>query len=162
MADTAQKPDMASLTKGLTNKSEMMRRLHAAGYSRAEIAKFLGVRYQFVRNVIADVERRQVIAQAPTLAPDRPITQIATTGSVKLKVAADGSVVLPQMFREQLSITEGDSLIGVIENGEVRLFTIPTAIRRAQAIVREIVPEGVSLVDELLEDRRREAERDND
>jgi hypothetical protein len=31
---------------------------------------------------------------------------------------------------------------------------------RAQALVRQFVPEGVSLVDELLEDRRREVEQE--
>jgi vacuolar-type H+-ATPase subunit H len=31
---------------------------------------------------------------------------------------------------------------------------------RAQAIVRQFVPEGVSLADELIAERRREAERE--
>ena len=34
------------------------------------------------------------------------------------------------------------------------------AIKRAQAIVRKYVPEGVSLVDELIAERRREAKRE--
>ena len=34
------------------------------------------------------------------------------------------------------------------------------AIRQAQAMVQRYVPEGVSLVDELLEERRREVERE--
>lgn len=33
-------------------------------------------------------------------------------------------------------------------------------MKRAQAIIRQFVPEGVSLVDELIEERRREAERE--
>jgi hypothetical protein len=59
-----------------------------------------------------------------------------------------------------LGLQEGDKLIASLEDGEVRLSTIPAAIRRVQALVRQFVPEGVSLVDELLEDRRREVERE--
>ena len=151
---------MASLTRGLTNKSEMMRRLHAAGYSRTEIAKFIGVRYQFVRNVIADAERRQGRAQQSGLAPAQRETASAT--SARLRLDANGSVMLPRHFREALSVREGDSLIGVMEGGELRLLTIPAAVRRAQAIVREVVPEGTSLVDELLDERRHEIAREND
>ncbi len=34
------------------NKSEMIRKLNAEGKSRGQIAKILGIRYQFVRNVL--------------------------------------------------------------------------------------------------------------
>jgi vacuolar-type H+-ATPase subunit H len=34
-------------------------------------------------------------------------------------------------------------------------------VERARAIVRKYVPEGVSLVDELIADRRREAEEED-
>jgi dTDP-4-amino-4,6-dideoxygalactose transaminase len=42
----------------------------------------------------------------------------------------------------------------------VAAAVMSATVRRAQAIVRESVPAGTSLVDELLEDRRREVERD--
>lgn len=45
-------PDMNKLVQGLETKSAKIRALNAAGYSRSEIAKFLGVRYQHVRNVL--------------------------------------------------------------------------------------------------------------
>jgi hypothetical protein len=49
-----------------------------------------------------------------------------------------------------------------MEDGELRLLTLPAAIRLAQAIVRESVPAGTRLADELLEDRRREVAREAD
>lgn len=39
-------------TKGLKNKSQIIRYLDAEGYSRSAIAMFLNVRYQHVRNVL--------------------------------------------------------------------------------------------------------------
>lgn len=71
-----------------------------------------------------------------------------------------GRVVIPAPFREALKLKEGDRLVALLEDGEVRLLTGAAAIRRVQTFVRQFVPEGVSLVDELLEDRRREVERE--
>ena len=38
--------------KGWKNKSQIIRGLDGLGYSRSAIANFLGIRYQFVRNVL--------------------------------------------------------------------------------------------------------------
>jgi bifunctional DNA-binding transcriptional regulator/antitoxin component of YhaV-PrlF toxin-antitoxin module len=77
---------------------------------------------------------------------------------VKIRVSADGSIVVPAMLSEPLGLKEGNVVFARVHDGEIHLLT-PTAVaRRAQAIVRQFVPEGVSLVDELLEDRRREVE----
>jgi vacuolar-type H+-ATPase subunit H len=59
-------------------------------------------------------------------------------------------------MQEALAVKEGEVLLASVENGEVRLLTVPAAIRRAQALVRKFVPEGARLADELLDDRRQE------
>ncbi len=51
-------------------------------------------------------------------------------------------------------------VILVLEGEEVHLFTPRQAIKRAQDMVRRYVPEGVSLVDELIAERRAEAARE--
>jgi antitoxin PrlF len=83
---------------------------------------------------------------------------------VKIRVGSDLSIVVPPTLSEALDLKEGDILFARVENGEIHLLTATATARRAQAIVRQFVPEGVSLVDELLEDRRREveAEREDD
>lgn len=83
---------------------------------------------------------------------------------VKIRVGADGSIVVPATLSEALGLKEGDVLFAQAHDGEIHLLTLKAAVRRAQAIVRQFVPEGVSLVDELIEDRRREveAEREDD
>jgi AbrB family looped-hinge helix DNA binding protein len=148
---------MDKLTKGLPSKSEKMRALADAGYARADIARFLGTRYQFVRNVLAHDEQRKARQTQRVVAAVAASERI---GPVKVRLGPDGRVVIPAAFREALGLKDGDVLIASADRGELRLLTIPAAVRRAQAIVREFVPEGVSLVDELIEDRRREIERE--
>ena len=81
--------------------------------------------------------------------------------SLKTRLGPDGRVVLPAPFRDALALKEGDVLFASLEDGEIHLLTPKAAMRRAQAIVRRFVPAGVSLVDELIEDRRREVERES-
>jgi AbrB family looped-hinge helix DNA binding protein len=74
----------------------------------------------------------------------------------KLKIGPGGRVVIPAAMREKLGVSEGDALMATYENGELRLISLAESVRQAQATVRKHVPAGVSLVDELLEDRRQE------
>jgi AbrB family looped-hinge helix DNA binding protein len=143
------------LTADLPTTSAKIRALHSAGYSRSEIAGFLGIRYQHVRNVLVHEEARQAKASAASLVPKDEPESVRTT---KVRIGPDGRIVVPASFRETLGIKEGDTLFASLDDGEIHLLTIPAAVRRAQALVRRYVPEGVSLVDELLAERRREAE----
>jgi bifunctional DNA-binding transcriptional regulator/antitoxin component of YhaV-PrlF toxin-antitoxin module len=146
---------MCELTEGLTSKSDKMRALAKAGYGRKAIADFLGTRYQFVRNVLVQDEARK--AKQAAAAASSGLRELAPT---RLRMGPDGRVVIPAAFREALGLCEGATLIAAVEDGELRLLTVPAAVRKAQATVRQFVPKGVSLVDELLEDRRREVERE--
>lgn len=77
-----------------------------------------------------------------------------------IAMAANGRLVIPASIRSELGMQDGGAFIVHVENGEIRLEPIRTAIARAQALVRAHVPHGVSLVDALSEERRREAERE--
>jgi AbrB family looped-hinge helix DNA binding protein len=78
-----------------------------------------------------------------------------------LTLGAGGRIVIPAHFRKKMEVAEGDSIVALLdEDGELRLLGTKAGIRKAQAIVRKYVPEGVSLVDELIEDRRREVEEE--
>ncbi len=150
---------MAKLTKGLPSKSAKMRALAAAGYERSEIARFLGTSYQFVRNVLLREEVRQARAgtgaAATAASSDR-----AELKPTKVRLGPDGRVVIPAAFRDALALKDGDVMIASLEDGELRLATMAAVARRVQAIVRQFVPEGVSLSDELIAERRREAARE--
>ena len=77
-----------------------------------------------------------------------------------VKVSAGGRIVIPAEYRRALGVRTGDELRLALINGEVRLSTKEQALRRVQARVRKLVPRGVSLVDELIRERREEAARE--
>ena len=83
---------------------------------------------------------------------------MATT-ILRAKVGPGGRVVIPVEFRRAMGVEEGDEVIVRLVDGEVRIATLEVSIRRAQAIVREHVPEGTSLVAELIAEREAEAAR---
>jgi AbrB family looped-hinge helix DNA binding protein len=68
-----------------------------------------------------------------------------------------GRIVIPAEYREHLGVSPGDRVMLVLEESGVRITTRRLAMREARKLLREIVPAGVSLSDELLADRRREA-----
>jgi AbrB family looped-hinge helix DNA binding protein len=76
------------------------------------------------------------------------------------QVGPDGRVVIPASYRKLLGIEDGGPLLMLLEDGDVRLVGRDAAIRRAQSLVARHVPAGVSLVDELIAERRAEAARE--
>lgn len=137
-----------------------MRALAKAGYSRGEISRFLGTSYQFVRNVLVRDEARAAAGGSADHAQMAQSDDAVESGSSRVRVGAAGQIVVPEALLKALGINPGETLIAVADDGEIRLMSIATAVRKAQALVHRYVPEGVSLVDELLEDRRREAEKE--
>lgn len=81
--------------------------------------------------------------------------------AIKTRLGKGGRVVIPAEYRKKLGIEPGDEIIVSFKDGEIKISTIKEAVRRAQEIVRRFVPEGVSLVDELIQERRREAARES-
>ncbi len=76
---------------------------------------------------------------------------------VRTKVTQGGRIVIPAEMRRRLGIEIGDDVSVAVDNGSLRIRTQKESIKRAQELVRKFVPEGVSLVDELIAERRREA-----
>lgn len=152
--------EMERLTTGLPSKSAKMRALAKAGYSRGDISRFLGTSYQFVRNVLVREEERLPSTKLPE-ADDVPPVGHSEADTNRVRLGSGGQIAIPASILKSLGLSAGEVLIAVVEDGEIRLMTIPTAVRKAQEIVRKYVPADVSLVDELLEDRRREVERES-
>lgn len=78
----------------------------------------------------------------------------------RVKIVDGGKLVIPAAMRRQLGIGTGDTVLVDVDNGELRVRSVTRAIERARAILRRHVPDGVNLADELIADRRREAERE--
>lgn len=78
----------------------------------------------------------------------------------RTRLAAGGRVVIPVPYRKALGLREGDELLLSLVDGELRLSTLRQAVGRAQRIIRRHVPEGRSLAEELLAERRQETGRE--
>ena len=76
------------------------------------------------------------------------------------RLGEGGRLVIPARLRKALGVKTGDKLILELKDGELRILTQREAIKRAQRILRKYIPEGRSLVDELIQDRREEAARE--
>lgn len=77
-----------------------------------------------------------------------------------VELGAGGRLVIPAAFRAALGMKPGDRLTVRLEGNELRIYTYREGIRRAQELVRKHVPEGGSLVDELIAERRAEAAKE--
>ncbi len=78
----------------------------------------------------------------------------------RTRVNENGRVVIPASFRKAMGINIGDEVVLRMENNELRILTLKRRIERAQRLVRQHVKPGISLVDELIADRREAAKRE--
>lgn len=159
--------------------ADKIRALDAGGLPRAEIARRLGKRYQHVRNVLeADKlrvptpsgaegleERGREFERAAGPAAALAAREIADvqrrgTGRFRLTVGEDGSVVLPREVRDAFAIEGRGVVMGEWDGDEFKLISTLTSLKRAQDLLRPYMKEGVSWADELIAERRREAERE--
>jgi hypothetical protein len=172
----SERPAPAAVVDNTASVSDNIRALARAGYSRSEIAGLLGKRYQHVRNVLVDDERRQ---RPPAFWADRPAGQVRGMAEgqrayepppvqageilVWIDVAPDGSLRLPEPACAALEVAHGGKVLATVaDNGSVIILSAHAAMRQAQALVRRYTPPGVSLADELIAERRAEVARENE
>lgn len=153
--------EMRRVTAGLTTKSDKIRALGKAGYARQQIADFLGIRYQHVRNVLVDAEKKERVGELAEPKNQWRSEPPEAQEPGRILVQADGSGIIPASVLVEAGFKSGDKILSFVKGeGEIHLLSRATAIRHAQELVRKYVPEGVSLVDELIAERRREAEKE--
>ena len=92
--------DYEELTRGLTTKSEKIRTLGRNGVPTADIARFLGIRYQHARNVLNDVGLRHGgMAEEMPVLETKMMPPLDTAASVRqsvwVDVDAEGRLQIP-------------------------------------------------------------------
>jgi antitoxin PrlF len=69
-----------------------------------------------------------------------------------------GRVILPAWWRKQEGVDPSTELcVAVTDQGALVVETREQGLRRARALMRKYIPEGVNLSDELIAERRVEA-----
>lgn len=141
MLSAEMRAEMAKIAEQRGTIAGKIRALGEAGYANEDIARY------FERSP-------QQASQVPEIGKTPP--------RFRLVVEPDGRLTIPAAVLHALGLGAGDVAIGFLQDDEFVLIHWQTAVRRAQEIVRSYASEGVSLVDELIADRRREAERENE
>ena len=77
---------------------------------------------------------------------------------MKTIIGEGGRVVIPAAYRKALGLKPGDEVLLVLEDGEIRVVSRRRAVERSQAVVRRYVAGERSLSEELIRERREEAE----
>lgn len=77
--------------------------------------------------------------------------------SARVKLGSNGRLVIPASLRREIGIESGDTLILESKGRALSVRSIDDAVRNAQDLVARYVGNDVSLSEELIEDRRREA-----
>ncbi len=78
----------------------------------------------------------------------------------RARLDRSGRIVLPQRVREELQLATGDEVLVVQTADGYRIETPEQALRAAQDYFCSLIPAGVSVVDELIAERREEAARE--
>lgn len=76
------------------------------------------------------------------------------------KVDASGRIVLPADVRTRQHIRTGDQVVIIESDAGLQVRTYDQAVREARAVFAGLAPADVVLSDELIRERRKEAERE--
>ena len=167
---------MQELTDGLPTKSAKIRKLSKYGYKRADIARFLGIRYQHVRNVLlqppsgsgneptghATAPPRETGALAEDTASFGGLQPGDSLRVYRFPIDADGRIALPADALALLDACPGGVVTARFADGELRLMSVAASIRFAQDLVAPYVKEGEgNWSDQLIAERRAEAARED-
>jgi hypothetical protein len=155
--------------------ADKIRALAGAGVPRADIARFLGKRYQHVRNVLegdaqsggggyvlgkADLSGVQDGGRAFEREDDAVYIERRSPTAFWIEVTPDGRLPLPPEIVEVLAGKPGERVFAKIADGRVTLKSGEAADRDALAIVAPYIKPGRLVSDSLIADRRAEAERE--
>ncbi len=149
---------MAAIADPLPTKAAKIRALDKAGFARADIARFLDIRYQHVRNVLTQKPPKEPLP-LPEDAPPGGFAEGSAEWSVEtarsnLDIAQDGSVRVPKALLQAAGINPGDVVLAGVVNGEIRLSGYAAALKRAQWIASHFHKPGASEVDDFIAERR--------
>lgn len=146
---------MERLTAQLPTKAAKIRVLSAAGYKRQEIANFLNIRYQHVRNVLVQPGPRRSSGATETVppVPEVPSGVAESAPSVpaytaegapdappdlwcgRFSVDSAGRVSLPPELLAAIGYRPGLPIPWRFEDGEVRIMGPAAGLRFAQSVI---------------------------
>lgn len=84
-----------------------------------------------------------------------------TMALITTKMTEGGRIVIPAEIRNRLGFRVGETFsLEIDKDDSLRISSRNQALRRAQQLFRKHVPEGVSVVDGFIADRRKAADNE--
>ena len=68
-----------------------------------------------------------------------------------------GRLIVPAAFRKEMGLAKGDAVVMELHGDELRIRPARSALKRIREKLRASTPGGVSVVDELIAERRSES-----
>jgi AbrB family looped-hinge helix DNA binding protein len=81
--------------------------------------------------------------------------------TISVKVEKSGRILIPAAIRRRFDIKEGTQVILRVDEDGIQVRTREQALARIRKELRRYIPEGSCLSEELIQERRAEAEREN-
>lgn len=78
----------------------------------------------------------------------------------RARMTEGGRLVIPAELRRELALQPGDSVVLDVADGVLRVRPLRRAVEQARGLLRQYLPAGISLSEELIRDRRAEAARE--
>lgn len=156
---TSTELDFDQLTAGLSSKSDKIRELARHGVPTADIARYLDIRYQHARNVLiqSGLHRTRSGLEADPAEGEKLDPASASGTSAWVDLDSLGRLQIPKELLTAAGIAGAGKIYVGLNGDAIEILSPEAALDRAHKIVMQFVPPGVSLVDELIADRRREA-----
>lgn len=82
--------------------------------------------------------------------------------TIRASVSENGRLVIPVAFRKALGIGDGGEVMLELDEEGIRITTTKLRIASAQRRIQKYIKPGVSLVDELIAERRAEARKEQE
>lgn len=132
--------EMRQLIADAPTKSESIRRLFRAGISKADIGRFMKLRYQHVYNVL--------LGETP---PDQGgVAASSELAFAALQVDAKGRVQLPADFLSANGLDKGGTLFCRHDARGLTLMGRESALEGLREAARKRMPDQAALLDALL------------
>ena len=80
--------------------------------------------------------------------------------AVRVRMGTNGRLVVPASLRKEIGLTDGKSVLIETVKGELRVRPMEDVIQHAQQRLRKFIGGKNSLSEELIADRRAEADRE--
>ena len=81
--------------------------------------------------------------------------------TISVKIEKSGRILIPAAVRRQFGLKEGTEMILRVDEDGIQMGTREQALTRIHKRLRRYIPDGRCLSEELIQERRAEAEREN-